>query len=200
MSNNTKLPQFEACAYFYKAVEYAYNNFGLIGRYSKPSEHPQDNNHYERPFAYEFYHQFRKLQECCPSENSSIFISAETYKGRTCPDLTFHKYLTEEDYNNEQKGQYWICEIKMHQDNKSNQSNIIDDFKKFIDYFSYLRFNHCIFLYVDAKEEDLKTICIQIDKEIDDRCLKGKYDKVICISIDSNKNIFANTFDKIIKG
>ena len=78
--------------------------------------------HVERVFAYELYHQFRKIMEI--EENKlryeEVFLNGETFKegslhGKlskcfsSCyPDLVLHKDLMD----NNTEGQYLLCEMK----------------------------------------------------------------------------------------
>ena len=195
--NYEDFPKFECSDYFYKAVKDAYNSFGLIHRNTKH----EFEYYYERPYAYELYHQFRKIQEqCVVSCENPIYLSAETVKNcyENCPDLVFHKnkYKAENNCINKD-GQFWACEIKMFKGNHTNIKNIKIDFGKFNLYLSDYGFAYCIFLLVSADERELITVCSNIDNSIVN---KEQFKQIICVCINNKKKIYANTLDKIIPG
>lgn len=130
----------------------------------------------ERVFAYELYHQYRKIMEEKPDEYNHVYLNGEQQKSkqvvenleRCAPDLVLHNCIFEVRRN----GQFWLCEIKM----KGNPE-AMSDLEKFYKMES-LGFKCYIFLYagVTYKEmvEDIRKIKINTDTDV--------YEKTICIS------------------
>lgn len=112
--------------------------------------------HAERVFAYELYHQYRLLMK----ENCDCYLSGEILKDnklfeweintRCYPDLVLHSNIG----NRELSKQYFLCEIKM-----CDNNNLLDDLKK-LAYLSQsnLEFDEYIFLCVGKTKTDLKEI------------------------------------------
>lgn len=124
---------------------------------------------YERVFAYELYHQFRKIMECNPEKYEGIFLNGEAYKGGSIytkmleilggcncsealtncvPDLVLHKNPGEIVKG----GQYFLCEMKT-----CANSKFLDDFRKIKKYAdSQLEFKYHIFLSIGETLNQLK--------------------------------------------
>lgn len=133
----------------------------------------------ERIYAYELYHQYRRLME--QDEVTDCYLNGEIYKeakvfnaidGRSCyPDLILHKNLDKID----EESQYFLCEIKM----KDNPT-LLDDLEKLTKLSeSELNFYYYIFLCVGLTMYELKMK------------LKNKtfhYNgNIICICVDNGK-------------
>lgn len=106
-----------------------------------------DRKYPERIFAYEFYHQYRKVME---NKNNycGLFLNGEQrkdyqvadYIGDFAPDLVLHSRL---DFILE-GGQKWLCEIKM-----MDSVNPLSDIVKFRE-METLLFDNYIFLYAGS--------------------------------------------------
>lgn len=106
-----------------------------------------DRKYPERIFAYEFYHQYRKVME---NKNyyCGLFLNGEQrkdyqvadYIGDFAPDLVLHSRL---DFILE-GGQKWLCEIKM-----MDSVNPLSDIVKFRE-METLLFDNYIFLYAGS--------------------------------------------------
>lgn len=130
----------------------------------------------ERVFAYELYHQFRKIMEKKPEKYQSIYLNGEQQKSKQvvedlekcAPDLVLHNCI----YDVRPDGQFWACEIKM-----KNNPEAMSDFEKFYR-MEVLGFQCYIFLYAgvtfEEMAEEIRKIEVRTDTEV--------YEKTICIS------------------
>lgn len=130
----------------------------------------------ERVFAYELYHQFRKIMEKNPEKYQSIYLNGEQQKSKQvvedlekcAPDLVLHDCI----YDVRSDGQFWACEIKM----KGNP-DAMSDFDKFYR-MEVLGFKRYIFLYAgvtfEEMAEEIRKLKVRTDTAV--------YEKTICIS------------------
>ena len=130
----------------------------------------------ERVFAYELYHQFRKIMEKNPEKYQSIYLNGEQQKSKQvvedlekcAPDLVLHDCI----YDVRPDGQFWACEIKM----KGNP-DAMSDFDKFYR-MEVLGFKRYIFLYAgvtfEEMAEEIRKLKVRTDTAV--------YEKTICIS------------------
>lgn len=130
----------------------------------------------ERVFAYELYHQFRKIMEKTPEKYQSIYLNGEQQKSKQvvedlekcAPDLVLHDCI----YDVRPDGQFWACEIKM----KGNP-DAMSDFDKFYR-MEVLGFKCYIFLYAgvtfEEMAEEIRKLKVRTDTAV--------YEKTICIS------------------
>lgn len=145
----------------------------------------------ERVFAYELYHQFRKLM----SEDCNYYLNGEIWKDNkvfknseveSCyPDLVLHGSLGCIDDGT----QYFLCEIKM-----ADNPQLLNDLDKLTNLSNtLLKFKNYIFLCVGLnKEQLLRKIDFRFKKK-----LKKKYNPkivCICVDIDKTRNINIDTF------
>lgn len=146
--------------------------------YAIDEEHPEKYKYPERIFAYEFYHQYRKIMEGNPSRYEGVYLNGEQYKGnkehpiaeelsKAAPDLVLHGNLSAVNENT----QYWLCEIKMH-----DNEDALDDLCK-LKRISQgrLKFRELIFLYVGVQYESKKDAIINYKSNHD--C----FGKTICV-------------------
>ena len=136
----------------------------------------QETKYPERVFAYELYHQFRKIMEKNPEKYQGVYLNGEQQKSRQvveelekcAPDLVLHDCIYEVRPN----GQFWLCEIKM-----KNNPEAMSDFEKFYR-MEVLGFKCYIFLYAgvtfEEMAEKIRKIEVRTDTEV--------YEKTICIS------------------
>ena len=130
----------------------------------------------ERVFAYELYHQFRKIMESKGSEFSGVYLNGEQTKNKKvvpileqcAPDLILHKCVYEVQPNN----QLWLCEIKM----KGNQ-NATSDLDKF-NKMAPLQFPCYVFLYAGVTYEEMRDEIKNLKRLTNTEF----YLKTICIS------------------
>lgn len=130
----------------------------------------------ERVFAYELYHQFRKIMEKNPQKYHSIYLNGEQQKSKQvvedlekcAPDLVLHDCI----YDVRLDGQFWACEIKM----KGNP-DAMSDFDKFYR-MKVLGFKRYIFLYAgvtfEEMAEEIRKLKVRTDTAV--------YEKTICLS------------------
>lgn len=130
----------------------------------------------ERVFAYELYHQFRKIMEKNPEKYQSIYLNGEQQKSKQvvedlekcAPDLVLHDCI----YDVRPDGQFWACEIKM----KGNP-DAMSDFDKFYR-MEVLGFKCYIFLFAgvtfEEMAEEIRKLKVRTDTDV--------YKKTICIS------------------
>lgn len=130
----------------------------------------------ERVFAYELYHQFRKIMEKNPEKYQSTYLNGEQQKSKQvvedlekcAPDLVLHDCI----YDVRPDGQFWACEIKM----KGNP-DAMSDFDKFYR-MEVLGFKRYIFLYAgvtfEEMAEEIRKLKVRTDTAV--------YEKTICIS------------------
>ena len=162
--------------------------FALKNVDSKYALYPYDKNvdgtdkckYPERVFAYEFYHQYRRIMECKKECYCNLYLngeqpkSSQIWKGLATitPDLVLHGKINEADHSS--TTQKWLCEIKMNENLK-----LTDDLIKKKKKESVLLFQDYILLCVgitkdilisriDKKElttknVDVRTICICVD-------------------------------------
>lgn len=90
---------------------------------------------YERVFAYEFYHQFRKLMESNSKKYEGIYLNGEAHKGdsiyskvpNTVPDIILNK----DPGKIVGDGQFFLCEMKTAANSKFYKDFAkLDEFKK----------------------------------------------------------------------
>lgn len=147
----------------------------------------QNKEYAERIFAYEFYHQYRKIMEEKPQyyPDGEVFLNGEQPKGfednfgkvNMSPDIVFHG-----DYNKviEDK-QYWIAELKM-----STNAKILDDIEKLESYCSgSLKFQNA-YLIVAGTDKDV--FCKQWREKLKDITITSQV-IIIIYNKDSDNNI-----------
>lgn len=113
----------------------------------------------ERVFAYEFYHQYRRVMECKKEEYADLFLngeqpkSSQIWKGLSAitPDIVLHGKSKEADYTG--KTQKWLCEIKM-----NGNPKMIEDLKKIKNKEKILKFNDYVFICIGCDINHFKTI------------------------------------------
>lgn len=166
-------------------IEWNYANDFLLalcnvdkGYYMYPVKTKKGKNEYkypERVFAYEFYHQYRKVMEDKQNVYSGLYLNGEQTKDRKVadyigdytPDLILHKSLD----GMYQESQKWLCEIKM-----MNSINPLSDIEKFRK-MNQLCFDDHIFLYAGSclanllKKIQYKIKKGVINKEFDGSCI-----------------------------
>lgn len=134
----------------------------------------------ERVFAYELYHQIRKIMDASPvpMRYKDVYLNGETIKdnkffndiydglkesnpkfngenSKRIPDLVLHKDLG----STEEEGQIYLAEIKM-KDNK----NALDDLEKLTLFEkSKLNFTFYIFIYAGKDVEEFKEDLSKIE-------------------------------------
>lgn len=127
----------------------------------------------ERPFAYEFYHQLRKLMDCGTVDFGGCVIQAEVAKEyQHCfekgkiPDFIIHIPNTNKNFA--------VLEFKL----SSNLSKIKDDFEKLIDFrkpqppSEYLEYEHIVEVIIGSKDS-LKRAKKRIETEFNNVEYKG---------------------------
>lgn len=165
---------------------------------------------YERVFAYELYHQFRKIMENDITQKyKGFFFNGEPCKDNSTyskilqqhyanleetdnvpdcfPDMVLHKDLDRFDSDK----QYFLCEIKT-----SKNRDFLGDFEKINKLFnSKLNFRHYIFLSIG---EDINSLIGRIrDKHVD---LNNYYHGMMCICLHSDgKSLDYATLGEIIQ-
>ena len=136
----------------------------------------QETKYPERVFAYELYHQFRKIMEKKPEKYQGIFLNGEQQKSKQvvedlekcAPDLVLHDCI----YEVRPDGQFWLCEIKMKDNPKA-----MSDLEKFYK-MEVLGFQCYIFLYAGVTFEEMAKEIREINVSSD----TDVYEKTICIS------------------
>ena len=137
----------------------------------------------ERVFAYELYHQFRKLMYSNDHYND-LFLNGEQQKdnshfnellksfskNKIIPDLILHRCCGSIDMG----GQILYIEIKT-----KNNTAVCDDLQKLTDLTkTKLNFAYYVFIYVDGTFEELKKRIKGYHKQYDDMihciCVKNK--------------------------
>lgn len=135
-----------------------------------------DRKYPERVFAYEFYHQYRRVMEK-KKYYCGLFLNGEQrkdhqvadYIGDFAPDLVLHSRLD----NKTTDGQKWLCEIKM-----KDSVNPLSDIEKFRK-MKTLRFDNYIFLYAGSC---LANLLLKIDYKLNKGIINKKSDgSCICI-------------------
>ena len=146
----------------------------------------------ERVYAYELYHQLRKIMECpaCMEEKyKGLTLNGEAIKSNTffkdvfdglyevndgkehkfIPDLILHKDLG--SFENE--GQIYLAEIKMEGNEKALDDLIkLTNLKK-----TKLSFDFYIFIYVGVSMRDFLSKVEKLGKEV----IKKIDDNIVCI-------------------
>lgn len=161
---------------------------------------------YERIFAYELYHQFRKLMEDNPTEypnipeapnepgnsNKSIILSGEMYKNnriynrkKYSPDLVLHNPC-------DMSAQRLLCEMKL----KTNPF-LLSDLKKIKKMYKGLQFQCNIFLLIGADLDFLKRkIRVAMYKQLEKQWLMS----TICVCLHNDgKALDYATLEEIIQ-
>lgn len=163
----------EDCPY----IEDFLNAIESVGKLYYHFKHGDGEEKYpERIFAYEVYHQFRKIMEQPHSSYEGIYLNGEQLKlpeyaeiARKCtPDLILHRNLI----STENEDQLFICEIKMNGNNEA-----MSDLEKFNE-MAGLNFQHYIFLYGGVLFKDMYDQIRETDIAKD----SDAYNKTICIS------------------
>jgi hypothetical protein len=160
---------------------------------NKKAENGEENNqkyrYPERVFAYEFYHQYRRIMECKKEKYAKLFLNGEQPKSSRVweglsaitPDIVLHGKNKEADYTG--KTQKWLCEIKM-----NGNPKMIEDLKKIKEKEKILKFNDNIFICIGCDLNHFKTLIDEANlkkEDIDERtiCIFALYsDKDIEIS------------------
>lgn len=124
----------------------------------------------ERPFAYEFYHQLRKLIEKSQTIFGDKVFQAEVnkhyqhcFENGKVPDFLIHK-------KNEDSENFCVIEFKIirvrnrNNDNYSNKKDIINDFYKLIKFKknTYLKYKNLYSILI-GDEKNIETICEEIN-------------------------------------
>lgn len=116
----------------------------------------------ERVFAYEFYHQYRKIMERKPEiyseEGELLYLGGEqtkTESGKCSPDLVLHG-----SFNSCDK-QEWVCEIKTCQNAQK-----FEDIPKLLNLSSKFAFKNSIFLYIGSPKDKTKTLIESFKEEL----------------------------------
>ena len=130
----------------------------------------------ERVFAYELYHQLRKIMEQKSDMYDGIYLNGEQTKSKEviegldtlAPDLILHKCI----YDRQPEHQFWLCEIKM-----KRNSDSMSDLSKFNKY-EPLEFPCYIFLYAGVSCSEMVSKIQQEGISKDSEA----YEKTICIS------------------
>ena len=134
-----------------------------------------DRKYPERVFAYEFYHQYRKIMEGKRDVYSGLYLNGEqtkerkvaNYIGDFTPDLVLHSRLD----GMCEGSQKWLCEIKM-----IGSGNPLSDIEKFSK-MEKLNFDEYIFLYAGSCLPNLllkiqnKIKIGEISRESDGNCI-----------------------------
>lgn len=162
---------------------------------------PKIQKQYERVFAYEFYHQFRKIMESNPDRYEGIFLNGEAHKGdsiyskvpKSMPDII----LNEDPGRVVKDGQFFLCEMKT-----AENSKFYEDFGKLYEYKkSELNFKEYIFLSIG---ETIKELGDKIRKKLSENTKKlMKFDKetlCICINLGGNEVGYARLGDLLDEG
>lgn len=144
--------------------------------YNTYTTQKKETKYPERVFAYELYHQFRKIMEENPGIYKGIYLNGEQQKSKQvvenlekcAPDLVLHDCI----YEVRPDGQFWLCEIKM-----KNNPVAMSDLEKFYK-MQALGFKCYIFLFAgvtfEEMAEEIRKIKVKTDTDV--------YKKTICIS------------------
>lgn len=164
--DNPVSEEFDYYEDFESALEKIEDEYIAFRSYSvnkkKEGEHAPSVVYPERIFAYEFYHQYRRIMDGRKKRNNykGILLNGEQTKDGEefnaikkelktfSPDLILHGSLSTKDK------QLWICEIKTHH----NPSPFKDLFKIGLYRDSNVVFNNYIFLYVCNCENQPKEV------------------------------------------
>ena len=158
----------------------------------------------ERVFAYELYHQIRKIMDANPAleRYQGVYLNGETIKNnkfytdlfdglseydssfkedgdnKRIPDLVLHRDLG----SIENEGQIYLAEIKM-----AENKNALDDLKKLtVLQKSKLNFAFYIFIYAGKNIDELYEELSKIDTSIvskDIVCICSKFGKSECMTL-----------------
>jgi len=148
--------------------------------YSGMAKNISDEKYLERPFAYEFYHQLRKLMENGEVDFGEPIIQAEVSKSyqhiferRKTPDFLIH--LPNARLN------LAVIEFKL----STNLSELKDDLKKLVDFKTdtCLKYTYAIEVIIgDTKSlENAKSRINELKKQV------GEEITIICFNTDSEK-------------
>ena len=174
------------------SIYYRWTNH-KVGETEFPSEEIE-KAYCERVFAYELYHQIRKIMDANPaleryqgdnkfytdlfdglSEYDSSFKEGEDNK--RIPDLVLHRDLG----SIEKEGQIYLAEIKM-----AENKNALDDLKKLtVLQKSKLNFTFYIFIYAGKNKDELYEELSKIDTSIvskDIVCICSKFGESECMT------------------
>ena len=152
-----------------------------------------DRKYPERVFAYEFYHQYRRIMEEKRDIYSGLFLNGEQTKDRKVakyigdftPDLILHSRLD----GMSKGGQKWLCEIKM-----IESGNPLSDIEKFSK-MATLGFDEYIFLYVGSCLPNLllkihnkiKKGKINIEPDVNCICICSYFSKTSKLHIECHR-------------
>lgn len=158
----------------------------------------------ERVFAYELYHQIRKIMDENPAleRYRGVYLNGETIKSnhfyadlfdglseydssfkegennKRTPDLVLHKDLG----SIEEEGQIYLAEIKM-----AENKNALDDLKKLtMLQKSKLNFTFYIFIYAGKNIDELYDELLKIDTSViakDIVCICSKFGNSKCMTL-----------------
>lgn len=157
----------------------------------------------ERVFAYELYHQIRKIMDANPAlaRYKDVYLNGETIKdnkffkdiydgleelnpkfnaknSKSIPDLVLHKDLG----STEAEGQIYLAEIKM----KDNKNALIDLEKLTLFEKSKLNFTFYIFIYAGKNVEEFKEDLSKIETSTLSEnivCICAKYGESQCMTL-----------------
>lgn len=139
---------------------------------------------YERVFAYEFYHQYRKLMELNPEKYEGIYLNGEAHKGdsiyskvpQSMPDIILNK----DPGKIVDDGQFFLCEMKT-----AANKEFYKDFEKLYTFKeSGLKFKEYIFLSIGETIDGLHE---KITKNMA-KIMHCKYDNTLCLCINLDGN------------
>ena len=137
-------------------------------------ESAKKEKYLERPFAYEFYHQLRKLMECDAVNFGDCIIQAEVDKRyQHCfgkiPDFIIH--IPDKTDKN-----LAVLEFKL----TSNLGKIREDFDKLVKFKEHLKYEHIIEVVIGG-ESSLKVKTSQKEKQSN-----AKYEEITIIEFNTD--------------
>lgn len=150
-------------------------------------ESAKKEKYLERPFAYEFYHQLRKLMDCSAVNFGDRVIQAEVDKRyQHCfgkiPDFIIH--IPDKTDKN-----LAVLEFKL----TSNLDKIEDDFEKLVKFKKHLKYEHIIEVIIGSKAS-LKRARNDIETKLNDT----KYNEITIIEFDTDSDSWkANDWKKL---
>jgi hypothetical protein len=183
------------------SIYYRWTNH-KVGETEFPSEEVE-KAYCERVFAYELYHQIRKIMDANPAleRYQGVYLNGETIKNnkfytdlfdglseydssfkegednKRIPDLVLHRDLG----SIEKEGQIYLAEIKM-----AENKNALDDLKKLtVLQKSKLNFTFYIFIYAGKNKDELYEELSKIDTSIvskDIVCICSKFGESECMT------------------
>ncbi len=187
--SNEKCPYIEDFIEALSKVNWEYYSYTTLDKVTK---YP------ERVFAYELYHQLRKIMEKNSQKYDNVYLNGEQTKGKLIvedlelctPDLVMHRNMID----CKQEDQLWLCEIKM----KGNKE-AMSDLNKFHK-MSSLNFQCYIFLYAGVKFSEMVD---QIGKvnHFEEFAKCEVFKKAICISAYNDegvKQIHCHSLEEIL--